>query len=104
MEDKRVIGPKKDILEVLNAVSIDEKLDSLKSTSEKYFLSTHANLMKGLIENPGKYRTRGVGMVKGSQVAQLTPPAENVPGLMKDLFRYLKDGQELVLIKSCVFH
>ena len=35
LEDKRVIGPQKDILEVLNAVSIYEKLDSLKSISEK---------------------------------------------------------------------
>ena len=60
--------------------------------------------MKGLLENPGKYRTRGVGVVKGSQVAHLAPPAENVPGLMKDLFLYLKDDKELPLIKGCVFH
>lgn len=104
LEDKRVIGARKDILEVLNAVSLYENLDSLKSTSEKSFLSAHATLMKGLIENPGNYRTRGVGVVKGSQVAHLAPPAGNVPGLMKDLFKYLKDDQELVLIKSCVFH
>ena len=104
LEDKRVIGPQKDILEVLNAVSIYEKLDSLKSISEKSFLSAHATLMNGLIEHPGKYRTRGAGVVKGSQVTHLAPPAENVPGLMKDLFHYLKKDQELVLIKSCVFH
>ena len=104
LEDKRVIGPQKDILEVLNAVSLYENLDSLKSTSEKSFLSAHATLMTGLIENPGNYRTRGVGVVKGSQVAHLAPPAGNVPGLMKELFQYLKEDQELVLIKSCVFH
>lgn len=33
------------------------------------------------------------------QVAHLAPPAENVPGLMKDLFRYLKEDNELDLIK-----
>jgi len=104
LENKRVIGPQKDILEVLNAVSMYENLDSLKPTSEKYFLSAHTTLMKGLIDNPGKYRTRGVGVIKGSQVAHLAPPAENVPGLMKDLFRYLKEDKELDLIKSCVFH
>lgn len=104
LENKRVIGPQKDILEVLNAVSVYENLDSLKPTSEKSFLSAHATLMKGLIDNPGKYRTRGVGVVKGSQVAHLAPPAENVPGLMKDLFRYLKEDKEITLIKSCVFH
>ncbi|MFT7426783.1 MAG: Fic family protein, partial [Algoriphagus sp.] len=51
-----------------------------------------------------KYRTSGVGVVKGSQVAHLAPPAKHVPGLMKDLFGYLKNDQELALIKSCVFH
>jgi Fic family protein len=104
LENKRVIGPQKDILEVLNAVKVYEDLGNLTSTSEKSFLTSHAILMKGLIENPGKYRTRGVRVVKGSQVAHLAPPAENVPGLMKDLFRYLKEDNDLDLIKSCVFH
>jgi len=46
--------------------------------------------MKGLLENPGKHRTRGVGVGKGTQVAHLAPPAENAPGLIKDVFLYLK--------------
>lgn len=104
LENKRVIGPQKDILEVLNAIKVYEDLGNITSTSEKSFLSSHATLMKGLIENPGKYRTRGVGVIKGSQVAHLAPPAENVPGLMKDLFIYLKNDSEIPLIKSCVFH
>lgn len=104
LENKRVIGPPKDIAEVINAISVYEKVDSFNANSEKSFLSAHAILMKGLVENPGRYRTRGVGVVKGSQLAHLAPPAENVPGLMKDLFRYLKDDHELPMIKSCVFH
>jgi Fic family protein len=104
LENKRVIGPEKDILEVRKAIAVYENINALKMSSEKTFLSAHKTLMTGLIENPGKYRTRGVGVVKGSQVAHLAPPAENVPGLMKDLFRYLKEDKELDLIKSCVFH
>ncbi|MBN7810205.1 Fic family protein [Algoriphagus sp. H41] len=104
VENKRVIGPQKDITEVLNAVAVYDSIASLKPSSEKSFLAAHAMLMKGLVDQPGKYRTRGVGIVKGSQVAHLAPPAENVPGLMKDLFLYLKNGKELSLIKSCVFH
>lgn len=103
-ENKRVIGPEKDILEVRNAIAVYENINALKMSSEKTFLSAHKTLMTGLMDNPGKYRTRGVGVVKGSQVAHLAPPAENVPGLMKDLFRYLKGDNELDLIKSCVFH
>jgi Fic family protein len=60
--------------------------------------------MKGLIDNPGKYRIDEVGIFQGSKVAHLAPPAKNVISLMQSLFEYLKDKEELTLIKSCVFH
>lgn len=104
VENKKVIGPKKDVLEVLNAIQVYEKLDSYKFASDKSFLKAHLELMNGLIESAGKYRTQGVGIVKGTIVEHIAPPFENVPHLMKDLFEYLKDSDELTLIKSCVFH
>jgi len=104
LENKRVIGPKKDVLEVLNAIKTYEILGEYNPTSEKSFLEAHNTLMQNLIENSGKYRTQGVGVVKGSQVEHLAPPFENVPYLMKDLFKYLKNSDEIILIKSCVFH
>lgn len=67
-------------------------------------MKAHLELMNGLIESAGKYRTQGVGIVKGTIVEHIAPPFENVPYLMKDLFKYLKDSNELTLIKSCVFH
>jgi Fic family protein len=60
--------------------------------------------MNGLIIESGKYRIRGVGIVKENKVEHLAPPANNVTQLMKELFNYLKDEKELALIKSCVFH
>ena len=60
--------------------------------------------MNGLIESAGKYRNQGVGIVKGTNVEHIAPPFENVPFQMKNLFEYLKDSDELTLIKSCVFH
>jgi Fic family protein len=104
IENKRIIGPKKDVLEVLNAIKVYEKLDEYKFNSDKSFLKAHRLLMKGLIENPGKYRSKGVGIVNGNKVEHVAPPHENVPFLMKDLFNYLNDSEELTLIKSCVFH
>lgn len=104
LENKRVIGPKKDVLEVLNAIKIYENLKEYNPANEKSFLKAHKNLMEGLIENSGKYRTKSVGIVKGSKVEHLAPPFENVPYLMKDLFKYLKESDEIELIKSCVFH
>lgn len=104
IENKRVIGPEKDVLEVLNAIKVYEKLKEYKFTSDKNFLKAHLELMNGLIESAGKYRKQGVGIVKGTKVEHIAPPHENVPYLMKDLFEYLKDSEELTLIKSCVFH
>ena len=104
VENKRVVGPQKDIKEVLNALEVYKNIHSFTYYAEKDFLRAHRMLMKGLIENSGKYRTKGVGIVKGSQVEHVAPPHENVPFLMKDLFQYLKDQSEISLIKSCVFH
>ena len=104
IENKRVIGPEKDILEVLNAIKLYQNIEKYNYFSDKSFLKAHLELMKGLIESAGKYRNQGVGIVKGTKVEHVAPPFENVPFLMKELFEYLKDPEELTLIKSCVFH
>jgi Fic family protein len=104
IENKRVIGPKKDIVEVLNAIKVYDSLLKFDPFSSQSFLNAHKILMEGLIANPGKYRNQGVGIFKGSEVAHIAPPFENVPALMKELFFYLKNKDELTLIKSCVFH
>jgi len=104
LEHKRIIGPKKDITEVLNAIAIYEKLEKYKPNSEMSFLKAHLKLMDGLIENAGEYRQQGVGIVKGAKVEHMAPPFKNVPYLMKDLFEYLSKEDEIILIKSCVFH
>lgn len=104
LENKRVVGPEKDILEVLNALEVYKNINKLKPESEKDFLKAHKLLLQKLIKEPGKYRNQSVGIVKGSKVEHIAPPHENVPYLMKNLFEYLKDKNELTLIKSCVFH
>lgn len=104
IESKRIIGPQKDILEVLNAIEVYNQLDQFNYSNEKSFLKAHQILMKGLVNEPGKYRREGVGVVKGEQIEHLAPPFENVPYLMKDLFAYLQKSEEIALIKSCVFH
>lgn len=104
IENKRVIGPQKDVLEVMNAIQVYESLSDFKPNSENAFLAAHKQLMHSLIPKPGAYRTQGVGIVKGSKVAHLAPPAKHVPRLMKELFNYLKSDTDLILIKSCVFH
>lgn len=104
IDNKNVIGPEKDIIEVLNAIKVYESLTTFNPLSSKSFLSAHKFLMNKLIENPGKYRSQGVGIFQGAKATHIAPPAINVPHLMDNLFNYLKKEDELTLIKSCVFH
>lgn len=104
LDNKRVMGPEKDIQEVKNAILTYEKLRSFKPFSQRDFLLAHKTLMQGLILKPGAYRTGNVGIIKGSKIGHLAPPAENIYYLMQQLFNYLRDKSEPVLIKSCVFH
>lgn len=104
IENKRVFGPEKDIIEVKNAIDVYTKIRSFKSKSLQSFLSAHKFLMSDLIDNPGKLRTASVGVFKGSEISHLAPPAQNVPHLMNDLFKYLKESDDPELIKSSVFH
>ncbi|MBK0383768.1 Fic family protein [Pedobacter sp. SD-b] len=104
IDDQFVLAPKKDILEVKNAIEVYDQINKFKSVSSKSFLRAHQILMKGLIDNAGNYRNKSVGISKGEQITHIAPPHQNVPYLMKDLFNYLKSEDELTLIKSCVFH
>ncbi len=104
IENKKVLGPAKDIKEVYNAIEVYKQLNTFNPFNEKAFLLAHKMLMQGLIKNAGQYRNSGAGIVKGTQIAHVAPPAGNVSFLMKDLFNYLKKSRELILIKSCVFH
>ena len=104
IDNTPVLGPEKDILEVLNAIKVYNALDDYQAYNESSFLKAHKTLMQGLVEMPGKYRTKGVGIIKGDVVKHLAPPPENVPFLMQALFMYLKSDDELPLIKSCIFH
>jgi len=104
IEHKRVVGPKRDVLEVKNAIAVYNAMDTFNPYSLSSFCKAHSILMKGLIESPGTLRNKAVGIAKGSAVAHIAPPKEMVKPLMNDLFNYLKKDKELLLIKSCVFH
>ncbi len=104
IENKKVIGPKKDILEVKNAITVYDNLNKLNPYNFDSFCDAHGILMKGLVESAGKLRSKSVGIVKGSELAHIAPPSEMLKPLMNDLFDYLKNDDDLILIKSCVFH
>lgn len=102
---KRVVGPPKDILEVNNAIAVYKNLDKLNPLSIKDLLKIHKILMKNLVEQPGSFRSGGVGIMKGNEITHVAPPATRVPLLMAELFDFLAAKNELSwLIKACVFH
>ncbi|MEM9932754.1 MAG: Fic family protein [Bacteroidota bacterium] len=103
-ENKRVLGPKKDIQEVKNAIEAYSRLTEFNPYTHESFLQAHAILMTGLIQQKGKYRSEQVGIMRGNVIAHLPPPSIRVYPLMGDLFTFVKEAGELMLIKSCVFH
>ncbi|QJB33497.1 Fic family protein [Chitinophaga oryzae] len=104
LNNKRVLAPQKDILEVMNAIKLYDSLPEFKSASLPSFLKAHRILMSGLVTSAGQLRSKEVGIVKGSQITHLAPRGTMVKSLVNDLFAYLKKSKELALIKSCVFH
>ncbi|MCX6302729.1 MAG: Fic family protein [Bacteroidia bacterium] len=104
LDNKRIIAPQKDILEVKNAIRVYQDLVSYKPTSLTSFCKAHSTLMEGLVDNPGKIRTKPVGIIMGATVTNVAPPGNIVKSLVKELFDYLKRDKDLPLIKSCVFH
>lgn len=104
LENTKVIGPQKDILEVQNAIKAYDRLSKYNPYSMNDFLKAHSVLMNRLVESAGEFRTKQVGILKGAQVQHVAPGYSKVPGLMNDLFEYIKKDPDIAIIKSCVFH
>lgn len=104
LENKRVIAPKEDILEVENAIRVYDAIGKFNPYNIKHLQEAHKILMAGLVDKPGVFRTKNVGIVKGTKVTHVAPGGAVVTGLLKDLFAYLKKDKDIPLIKSCVFH
>jgi Fic family protein len=104
LDNKKVIGHPKEILEVNNAISVYSNLNKFKKNSLKSFLRAHKLLMNDLDENAGKFRIGNVGILKGDKVYHVAPKASLVSELMSKLFNYLKKSKDQEIIKSCVFH
>jgi Fic family protein len=104
LEGKRVIAPPREVQEVKNALAAYDRFHSWKPEAEKDLLEAHRILMTGLIDEAGLYRHGGVGVMAGQQVIHMAPPADRVPHLMADLFRWLAATDAHPLIASSVFH
>jgi len=105
LEHRRVAGPRREILEVQNAIATYDRAATFDPAAERDLLAAHGLMMRGLAEDAGRYRRKGVGVLRGRRVTRLAPPPRQVPRLMGDLLTFLRADREThPLIKSAVFH
>ncbi len=101
---KNVVAPMREIQEVKNAIATYDLFPKLNPFDEKDLLLAHKTMMQSLVDNPGRWRTGGVGVFGETGCVHMAPPANRVPFLMADLFEWLKMSDDHLLIRSCVFH
>lgn len=104
LEGKNVVAPLKEIQEVRNAIKTYELYPKLNPFSIQDLLLAHGTMMAGLVDEAGVFRSGGVGVFDGDKPIHIAPPASRVKELMKDLFSWLENTDDHLLIRSCVFH
>lgn len=104
IEGKTIVAPLRQIQEVRNAIRTYELYSSLDPFEVKDLLKAHEAMMMALADDAGKFRRGGVGVYSDQGLVHLAPPADRVPGLINDLFEWMKNASDHLLIRSCVFH
>ena len=104
LEGKTVVAPIKEIQEVRNAIKTYELYPQLDPFSLQDLLLAHGTMMAGLVDEAGVFRKGGVGVFDGDKPVHIAPQADRVRDLMNDLFVWLDNADDHLLIKSCVFH
>ena len=104
LEGKTVVAPIKEIQEVRNAIKTYELYPKLDPFSLQDLLLAHGTMMAGLVDEAGMFRKGGVGVFDGDKPIHIAPQADRVRELMNDLFVWLENADDHLLIRSCVFH
>lgn len=104
LNGERIVAPEREIKEVKNAIAVYERFNEFDSFNVDDLLRAHGIMMEGLTEDAGKFRRRGVCVMKGSICIHIAPLATEVSKLMDNLFVYLRESEDSFLVKSCVFH
>lgn len=104
LDGKTVIAPLREIQEVKNAIKVYDIFHTLNPYDVNDLLKAHKIMMESLIDRAGQFRISGVGVFAGEQAIHVAPPADKVPYLINDLFEWLQNANDHLLIKSCVFH
>lgn len=104
IDGKTVMAPLRQIQEVKNAIKTYELYEKLNPLDVNDLLKAHGTMMMALTDDAGKFRRGGVGVFSEERLVHMAPPADRVPFLIDDLFEWLKQAKDHLLIRSCVFH
>jgi Fic family protein len=104
LEGKLVMAPPREIQEARNALKAYEQLEHWQPHRQADLLVAHQALMTGLVDDAGRWRSGGVGVMAGDQVLHMAPPADRAPALMTQLLAWLAETEAHPLIASAVFH
>jgi len=104
LDGKRVLGTYQEVLEVQGAINAYKEFENYHYDTLDDLLKAHKILMKEILTTAGSFRSVNVGVGSSDGVSHVAPPYGVVPDLMRDLFDWLKNSDEHMLIKSCVFH
>ena len=99
LDGKRVLGAVKELAEVQGAIKAYEKLDEYRYDELDDLLLAHNILMQEILPTAGSFRN--VNVKVGEHIA---PQHYMVNDLMINLFSWLKNSDEHMLLKSCIFH
>ncbi len=104
LEGKRVLGTMLEVAEVEGAIAAYKELEHYQYDKLNDLLKSHKLLMRGILKTAGNFRRVNVGVGSSEGVSHVAPPYDRVPELMGELFDWLGQSEEHLLIKSCVFH
>ena len=105
VDNKMVLGDRKEIQEVKNANELYEHINEYNWKNESDFLKVHTLMMKYFEDDNGYYRNHGEGVKKGNEVIYTAPQSILVPSLMKSLFNFITENEKEIhpLILSSIF-
>lgn len=99
---KEIVAPVNDIMQAKNAAGVYEVFTQIDPFNVDDLLNAHGMMMKGLTAEVGRFRSTGVGVYVGSQCVHFGPPADRVPYLIQDLFDWLRNVEDNLIIRACV--
>jgi Fic family protein len=97
-------GPAIRLREASNLLNAYDSLHKANPWSQDSFRRVHDEIAQGIDEAAGQYRNTDTGIFRGTEPIRLAPPPGEVEPRMTELFDYLNDGQDLLLIKGCLCH